>query len=104
MLGDLYRYRITKVSDASDPLNIDADVLNPQWSWDVVRCSVENETTDYTKLRIGIVSGDVFHPLEEEVNVEGGEGGASAGGANASNGDQRMLSPNTEMPVGTSSA
>jgi hypothetical protein len=35
--------------------------------------SVENETTAYTNLRIGIKSGSIFTPLEEEKSPSSGE-------------------------------
>jgi len=34
----------------------------------ITRISVENETSDYDRLRIGVVSANTFYPLEEDQN------------------------------------
>lgn len=66
--GNLFRRRITVDSGAEAPLNIDDEKIKSGYMAGIMRVSVENETNDYTRLRIGVYSGKVFHPHEEEQN------------------------------------
>ena len=66
--GNLFRRRITIVSAAEATLNINDELIKSGFIAGIMRVAVENETSDYTRLRIGVVSGNIFHPHEEEEN------------------------------------
>ena len=67
-LGNLFRRRITVDSAAEAPLNINDSQIESGFIAVFTRIAVENETSDYTRIRIGVVSGGIFHPHEEEQN------------------------------------
>lgn len=66
--GNLFRRRITIISAAEAPLNIDDEQIKSGFMTGIVRVAVENETSDYDRLRIGVLSSNTFHPHEEEQN------------------------------------
>lgn len=66
--GNLFRRRITVDSAAEAPLNIDDQDIKSGYMAGITRISIENETSDYTRLRIGVFSNGTFHPCEEEQN------------------------------------
>lgn len=66
--GNLFRKRITVDSAAEAPLNIDDEQIKSGYMAGIMRVAIENETSDYTRLRTGVVSGKTFHPHEEEQN------------------------------------
>ncbi len=66
--GNLFRRRITVDSEAETPLTVDDPKIESGYMAGIMRIAVENETSDYTRLRVGVVSGKIFHPHEEEQN------------------------------------
>jgi len=58
--------RLITISDGSNTLNIDYDQVKSGFVQKIQRVCVENETSDYTRLRIGVLSGGIFHPLQEQ--------------------------------------
>ncbi len=66
--GNLFRRRLTVVSAEEAPLNINDSQIESGFIAVITRIAVENETSDYTRLRIGVVEGNIFHPHEEEQN------------------------------------
>ena len=59
--GNLFRRRITVVSAADAPLNVNDEIIHSGFMAGITRVAVDNETNDYTRIRIGVVSGKTFH-------------------------------------------
>ena len=47
---------------------INDDIVRPGWAQLITRIAIENETTAFTSLRIGVWDGANFHLLEEQKN------------------------------------
>ncbi len=61
-----YREYIQKKSGGATYDDLETPPLKENTSLTIDHVSVENETTAYTNLRIGIKEGPIFTPLEEE--------------------------------------
>lgn len=61
-----YRKHLTFTSVVATPEDIDDSKVKPGWLLKTTHISVENRTTDYTRLVIGISDGSRFDELEEE--------------------------------------
>ncbi len=70
--GYLMRRRIRLDSGGAAVEYIDDKIVGSGRMLNIVRVSVENETNDYTELRIGVLSSGIFHPHEEEKNPNAG--------------------------------
>jgi len=66
-IANFFRRRITKLSDNATLLLIYSNPVESGHMQAITRIVVENETSEYDTLRIGVVAGDVFYPLEEEL-------------------------------------
>jgi len=66
----LFRYRWTAASDGAAVFAMPGDYVESGWHWRVVKCVVENETSNYTRLRVGVWSGAVFYPHDEIENPQ----------------------------------
>jgi len=66
--GSLYRKRIKKTSAGEATLDIDDSIVLEGKAIVYERVSVENRTTGYTRLVVGVVSADLFHQHEEHDN------------------------------------
>jgi len=65
-VGNFFRRRITRDSNNATTFNIDDAPVEHGHMQALTRIVVENETSEYDQLRVGVVSGEVFYPLEEE--------------------------------------
>ncbi len=72
-LGNLFRHRITHISDGGAIEYIHDDPVMSGAIQVITRVSVENETSDYNQLRIGVLHAELFHPHEEEKNPNAGQ-------------------------------
>ena len=61
-----YRKHLSLVSDGSTAEDIDDEKVKSRYILQVTQISVENQTTAYTRLVIGISDGVLFDELEEE--------------------------------------
>jgi len=64
----LYRKRLKAISAGEATLNIEDDIVLEGKAIIYQRVSVENRTTAYTRLVIGVMSAGLFHRLEEHDN------------------------------------
>jgi len=67
-LGNLFRRRIIHISDGSATITIDDEQVHTARMQMLTRVCVENETSDYDRLRLGVLSSGLFQPHEEENN------------------------------------
>ncbi len=56
-------------SDGSGTVDLDLDKVPEGEYWRLDHVSAEDQTTACTSLRVGIVRGGVFYPLEEQITV-----------------------------------
>jgi len=61
----LYRRTVKEVAGSADPHYIKLDKVDAQQLRVLSHVTVEDKTTGYTKLRIGIDNGGVIHYLDE---------------------------------------
>ena len=73
VLGNLSHHRLISVSDGTATINIDHDIVESGFLQKLTRVCVINETSDYTKLRIGIITSGIFHPHEEQYSPSAGK-------------------------------
>jgi len=64
------RFRDRRKAVSTTAEDVDMDPVKPGWKHCVQQVAVANETTAYTRLRIGAKTGDTFRPLEDTPSPE----------------------------------
>jgi hypothetical protein len=65
-MGEAYLRNLTKIGVNTTQEDIDDDRVDNDYRLRVNHLSVENQTTAYTRLVVGVVVGHTFHQLVEE--------------------------------------
>lgn len=65
-----YKKETEETSDGSDNVDIELPAVDPGYKRTIQHIAAENETTDFTELRIGYVKDDRRHWWVEEKNPE----------------------------------